>query len=96
MHINGQEVAHEPISCPTASVETRNWPATCWREQIDGVSWVVGADAQWESMDRSPVTIPPGHVYVLGDHRDHSNDSTNPLIGAVRPENILGIVSEGG
>ena len=35
----------------------------------------------WSELDRGELRIPKDHIYVRGDHRDHSNDSTNPLIG---------------
>lgn len=42
------------------------------------------------TMDPPPMTVPEGHVYVLGDHRDQSNDSRNPLVGAIPVERIKG------
>jgi signal peptidase I len=42
------------------------------------------------SPDPLPVRVPPDHVYVLGDHRDHSNDSRNPMLGAVPINRIKG------
>jgi signal peptidase I len=42
------------------------------------------------SPDPFPTRVPPGHVYVLGDHRDHSNDSRNPMMGAIPINRIKG------
>jgi signal peptidase I len=49
---------------------------------------------------REPITIEPGHIYVLGDHRDRSNDSR--ALGPIPIERVKGKVlsiywsSEGG
>jgi signal peptidase I len=49
---------------------------------------------------REPITIEPGHIYVLGDHRDRSNDSR--ALGPIAIERVKGKVlsiywsSEGG
>jgi signal peptidase I len=37
-----------------------------------------------------PIHVPEGHIYVLGDHRDHSNDSRNPMVGAIPINRIKG------
>ena len=42
------------------------------------------------SPDPLPVRVPEGHIYVLGDHRDHSNDSRNPMVGAIPINRIKG------
>jgi signal peptidase I len=42
------------------------------------------------SFDPMPVHIPEGHIYVLGDHRDSSNDSRNPAVGAIPVTRVKG------
>jgi signal peptidase I len=42
------------------------------------------------SFDPFPTRVPPGYIYVLGDHRDHSNDSRNPMVGAIPINRVKG------
>lgn len=40
--------------------------------------------------DPIPTEVPEGHIYVLGDHRDHSNDSRNPMVSAIPIRRVKG------
>lgn len=39
-----------------------------------------------------PATVPEGHVFVMGDNRNHSDDSRNSKIGMINTRNIFGKV----
>lgn len=58
---------------------TRSCGGLCevWEERNDGVTYHTSRNRYPEPQDYpyGDVTVPPGHVYLMGDHRDRSNDS---------------------
>ncbi len=64
----------------------------CFEEEIDGRVFRTKRDPLNPTTDSPPVTVPEGHVYLLGDHRGRSNDSR--FFGTVPIERIVGTVGE--
>ncbi len=59
-------------------------------ETIDDISYRISYNRYEPDQDAPEIVIPPGHIYVRGDHRDRSNDSTNTQIGPIPVERVKG------
>ncbi len=69
-----------------------NESAGCWvyEETVGDVTYRISQLRGHEDMDTPVRRVPEGHIYIRGDHRDRSNDSTNPLIGFVPISRVKG------
>jgi signal peptidase I len=62
----------------------------CTEEGIGNHTWFTSRDPFPRREPRPEERVPPGHIYVLGDHRDHSNDSRNPEVGMIPASRVKG------
>jgi signal peptidase I len=92
--LNGKPVPRKPIPGP-CSYENRGeggpWHfETCvaHEEDLDGHRYATYCAPVGECGDVPPTFVPPGTVFLVGDHRDHSADSR--VFGAVPVARIKG------
>lgn len=69
-------------------------PTDCeWVEEgSDGETWRISYSLLSPTESHPEREVPPGHIFVLGDHRDHSNDSRNPRVGMIPIGRVKGRV----
>jgi signal peptidase I len=73
--------------CATGSGSTN--PRCHWYDSEIGGKGFTTSSAR-AMFDPTPTYVPPDHIYVLGDHRDSSNDSRNPAMGVIPVTRVKG------
>jgi signal peptidase I len=92
LYLNGAAV---PVRAIGPARNAQDMGAQCLEERLPSGARYAIVRVIPEPMPSSfrPVRVPPDHVFVLGDHRDRSNDSRNPRIGPIPLSRILGVAS---
>ncbi len=86
---NGQPLSRKAAyACKATKMEP--WDPDCrWtREKLEGHHYQVSRSLMSMDQDVPPTKVPPQHIYVMGDHRDSSNDSR--IIGPVPINRVKG------
>ena len=91
--VNGESIRRQILG-PCHEDEGGRDPTDCeWVEEgIGDETWRISYSLLSPTESHAEREVPPGHIFILGDHRDHSNDSRNPRVGMIPIGRVKGRV----
>ncbi len=90
VHRNGTPIQRRVVG-PCRGEQQEPQESCEWIEEgIGDHTWFISRSAFGIPEDSEEMVVPPGHVFVMGDHRDRSNDSRNPRVGMIPASRVKG------
>lgn len=94
LYLNGKPMPHEPHGLPAPFLSAPGvHTLKQYREALpNGRTYMIFETPQSALQNTTEFTVPPGHIFVLGDNRGNSLDSRSGGFGYIPLSNVIGTV----